>query len=431
METDKLDLKNKQIEQNNFAIQEYNEEKRKRQQKEIEDMKKKASKDKEPRIQELKDWLNKKPKIDQWVIDLFNHLKKEKDREEYLQKFVEDYLKNIWAIYDSKIIKDLVGKYCRNSIKESLDFHNSVEFFNGAIQSLKWDIEKLVQINVKEKIALDKCHGIWKIVLSSAFWKNFNLLWISWKTWVYSVPWENVVYKLDTLKLAEALEAWNNYCDSSKSDKRENDLFQKMEDYFSVGSVLTPKNSEKTLNIDDELKKKLGVSNTNLPKNFTFLYTTTPLAPEINNGWVCFNFGFGRWHVDSLMWSDFTKRFNWEWVTQEELNEFFDKEFDEVISNIKWLSNNENKIKELIKWLIKFSEDNDVVLDIYWINNFTFYLDADWNLNYHIIDPFMPWIISKSKAKSYGVDKNKLVTVNNIHARSYEYIMQKMKDYCK
>jgi hypothetical protein len=57
-----------------------------------------------------------------------------------------------------------------------------------------------------------------------------------------------------------------------------------MEDYFPVGSVLTPKNSEKTLNIDDELKKKLGVSNTNLPKNFTFLYTTTPLAPEINNG---------------------------------------------------------------------------------------------------------------------------------------------------
>ena len=95
METDKLDLENKQTEQNNFAIQEYNEEKRKRQQKEIEDMKKKTSKDKEPRIQELKDWLNKKPKIDQWVIDLFNHLKKEKDREEYLQKFVEDYLKNI------------------------------------------------------------------------------------------------------------------------------------------------------------------------------------------------------------------------------------------------------------------------------------------------------------------------------------------------
>ena len=204
-----------------------------------------------------------------------------------------------------------------------------------------------------------------------------------------------------------------------------------MEDYFPDGSVLTPKNSEKTLNIDDELKKKLWVSNMNLPKNFTFLYTTTPLAPEINNGWVCFNFGFGRWRVDSLMWNDFLERFNWEWVTQEELNEFFDKEFDEVISNIKWLSNNENKIKELIKWLIKFSEDNDVVLDIYWINNFTFYLDADWNLNYHIIDPFMPWIISKSKAKSYGVDKNKLVTVNNIHARSYEYIMQKMKDYCK
>ena len=431
MENVKMHLEGSQTEQNGFEIQEYDEEKKKKQQKEIEEMKQEDSEDREQKIQKLMNLLNENPEIDQWVIDLFNQLKKEKNREEFLQNFVEDYLKSIWATYDSKMVKDLVSKYCRKSIKESLDFHDSVDFFNGAIQSLKWDIEKLVQINVKEKIAIDKCHSIWKIVLSSAFWKNFNLLWMSWKTWVYSVPWENVVYKLDTLKLSEALEAWNNYCDSSKSDKRENDLFQKMESYFPDGSVLTPKNSEKTFNIDDELVRKLGVSNVNLPKNFTFLYTTTPLAPEINNGWVGFNLSFGRWHMDRIMWSDFTKRFNWEWVTQEELNEFFDKKFDEVISNIKKLSNDDSKIKELLWWLIKFSEDNDIVLDIYWTDNFTFYLDADWNLKYHIIDPFMPWIISKSKAKSYGVDKNKLVTVNNIHARSYEYIMKKMKDYCK
>lgn len=431
MENVKMHLEGSQTEQNDFEIQEYDEEKKKKQQKEIEEMKQEDSEDREQKIQKLMNLLNENPEIDQWVIDLFNQLKKEKNREEFLQNFVEDYLKSIWATYDSKMVKDLVSKYCRKSIKESLDFHDSVDFFNGAIQSLKWDIEKLVQINVKEKIAIDKCHSIWKIVLSSAFWKNFNLLWMSWKTWVYSVPWENVVYKLDTLKLSEALEAWNNYCDSSKSDKRENDLFQKMESYFPDGSVLTPKNSEKTFNIDDELVRKLGVSNVNLPKNFTFLYTTTPLAPEINNGWVGFNLSFGRWHMDRIMWSDFTKRFNWEWVTQEELNEFFDKKFDEVISNIKKLSNDDSKIKELLWWLIKFSEDNDIELDIYWTDNFTFYLDADWNLKYHIIDPFMPWIISKSRAKSHILDENKTVTVNNIHARSYEYIMQKMKDYCK
>jgi hypothetical protein len=57
-----------------------------------------------------------------------------------------------------------------------------------------------------------------------------------------------------------------------------------MERYFPENSVLTPKNHEKTIDIDDELIKELGISNKDLPKNFTFLYTTTPLASEINNG---------------------------------------------------------------------------------------------------------------------------------------------------
>lgn len=431
MENVKMYLESSQTKQDNFEIQEYNEDENKRQQEEIKEMKQEDSKSREQQIESLMNRLNEDPEIDQWIIDLFNQLKKEKNREEYLQKFVEDYLKSIWATYDSKMVKDLVSKYCRKSIKESLDFHDSVEFFNSDIQSLKWDIEKLVQTNVKEKISLDKSHSIWKIVLSTAFWKNFNLLWMSWTTWVYSVPWESVVFKLDTLKLAEALEAWNNYCDSSKSDKRENDLFQKMESYFPDGSVLTPENHKKTIDIDDALLKELGVSNINIPNNFTFIYTTTPIAFEINNGWVGFNMGFGRWLMDRLMWNNFAKKFNWEWVTQKELNEFFDKEFDEVIDNIKKLSNDDDKIKELLRWLIKYSEDNDIVLDIYWTDNFTFYLDTDWNLKYHIIDPFMPWIISKSRLKSYNVDKNRNVTIDNIHARSYEYIIQKMKDYCK
>jgi hypothetical protein len=139
MENDKLhlDFESEQTEQNNFEVQEYDEEKIKNHQKEIEGMKQEDSKDKEQKIQRLMNWLNEEPEIDQWVIDLFNQLKKEKNREEYLQKFVEDYLKNIRATYDSKVIKDLVSKYCRNSIKESLDFLDSVEIFNGAIQSLK------------------------------------------------------------------------------------------------------------------------------------------------------------------------------------------------------------------------------------------------------------------------------------------------------
>lgn len=431
MENDKLhlDLKNDQTEQNNFVIQEYDEEEIRRQQEEIEDMRQTDSQNKEKRIQELINWLNEEPKIDQWIIDLFNQLKKEKNREEYLQKFVEDTLKNIWATYDSEVIKDLVSEYCRKSIKESLDLHDSVEIFNEAIQSLKWDIEKHIQKSSYERIPLDKSHNIWRIILSSTFWKDFNLIWTSWSTWVYSVPWENVVYKLDTLKLANALEEWNTYCDSSKSDNKENELFQEMERYFPKNSVLTPKNHEKTIDIDDELIKELGISNKDLPKNFTFLYTTTPLASEINNGWVGFNLGFGRWHMDKLMWKDFTERFNWEWVTQEELDEYFDKKFDEVINNIKRLGNDDKKIKELLTWLVKFSENNDIILDIYWTDNFTFYLDSSWNLKYHIIDPFMPWNLSKSRLQAHkGGEK---ITIDNIHARSYEHIMEKIKNYCE
>ena len=429
MENVKMYLEDGQTEQNNFEIQKYDEEKKKKQQNKIEEMKQEDSEIREQRLKSLMNRLNEDPEIDQWVIDLFDQLKKEKNREDYLQKFVEDYLKNIWATYDSKIIKDLVGKYCRNSIKESLDLHDSAEFFNSVIQNLKSDIEKCIQRNTQENLSLEKCHNIWKNVLSFAFWKNFNLIWTSWKTWVYSIPWGDAVYKLDTLKLAKSLEEWSSYCDSSKSDIKENELFLKMEKYFPENSVLTPKNHEKTIDIDDELIKDLWISNENLPEKFTFLYTTTPLASEINNGWVGFNLGFWRLYMDKLMWNDFSKRFNWEWVTQEELNKYFDKKFDEVINDIKKLSNDDKKIKELLMWLVKFSEDNDIILDIYWTDNFTFYLDSSWNLKYHIIDPFMPWNLSKSRLQAHkGGEK---ITIDNIHARSYEHIMEKIKNYCE
>ena len=150
MENVKMYLESSQTKQDNFEIQEYNEDENKRQQEEIKEMKQEDSKSREQQIESLMNRLNEDPEIDQWIIDLFNQLKKEKNREEYLQKFVEDYLKSIWATYDSKMVKDLVSKYCRKSIKESLDFHDSVEFFNSDIQSLKWDIEKLVQTNVKQ-----------------------------------------------------------------------------------------------------------------------------------------------------------------------------------------------------------------------------------------------------------------------------------------
>ena len=95
MKNVKMYLEGGQTEQNNFKIQEYDEDKEKKQQKEIEEMKQEDSESREQKIQRLMNWLNENPEIDQWVIDLFNQLKKEKNREEYLQKFVEDYLKSI------------------------------------------------------------------------------------------------------------------------------------------------------------------------------------------------------------------------------------------------------------------------------------------------------------------------------------------------
>ena len=95
MENVKMYLEDGQTEQNNFEIQKYDEEKKKKQQNKIEEMKQKDSEIREQRLKSLMNRLNEDPEIDQWVIDLFDQLKKEKNREDYLQKFVEDYLKNI------------------------------------------------------------------------------------------------------------------------------------------------------------------------------------------------------------------------------------------------------------------------------------------------------------------------------------------------
>lgn len=415
-----------QSEQNDFDFQEYNEEEQKKQLKEIEDMKLKDSEDRNNKIKDLINWLNEEPEIEQRVIDLFNQLKKEENREEYLQKYVKNYLDKFGYSYDSEI-SSLVSKYSRRSITESLDFHDNVSFFNSAIQNLKQDIENHIQKNNEGR--LESCYNIGRVILETSFWKKFKLIWKSGKTWVYLAEWDDTVYKFDTLKLEKALEEWKDYCDSSKSNEKENKLFQKMQEYFPDGSVLAPQNHEKTIKLDKNLINQLGISNTNLPENFTFLYTTTPLAKEIGNGSVGFNLSFWQWHMSKLVWNDFVKNFESGWVTQEELNTYFDKNFEEVIQNIKKLSNDEWKIKEFLKWLIKFSDENDIVLDIYWTDNFTFYLDSDWNLKYHIIDPFMPWNRSRSEIEHYkGRWK---ITKDNIHARSYEYIMEKIENYCK
>jgi hypothetical protein len=95
MENVKMYLESSQTKQDNSEIQEYNEDEDKRQQEEIKEMKQEDSESREQKIESLMNRLNEDPEIDQWIIDLFNQLKKEKNREEYLQKFVEDYLKSI------------------------------------------------------------------------------------------------------------------------------------------------------------------------------------------------------------------------------------------------------------------------------------------------------------------------------------------------
>ena len=421
-----------QLEENNFVIQEFDEYKQKKQQKEIEDIKLKDSKEKDEKIKYLMNCLNEETEIEQRIIDLFNQLKKEKNREEYLRKYIKDWLDKNSSTYDSKKIKNLIAKYTRSYINGALDFHNSITFFNTVIQNLKGDIRKNIKMHIYEKTPYKLWHDIGKFVLESAFWEDFELIWMSGYTGVYSTSWWDKVYKLNTLALLKSFEKWNDYCDSSKSNEDENELFRKMQEYFPEGRVLIPQNHKKTINLDKNLIGQLWIFNTNFPKSFSFIYTTTPLAKEIDEGCVWFNLGFWWWTMSKLMWEDFAKRFESKGVTQEELNTYFDKLFEEVIQNIKKLSNDEWKIKEFLRWLIKFSDENDVVFDIYWKNNFTFYLDSSWNLAYHIIDPFMPWNFSKSKLESLKKEKGKgNVTKDNIHVCSNEYIMQKFKNYCE
>ena len=101
MENVKMHLEGSQTEQNDFEIQEYDEEKKKKQQKEIEEMKQEDSEDREQKIQKLMNLLNENPEIDQWVIDLFNQLKKEKIE----KNFYKILLKIIWKAFEPLMIQ--------------------------------------------------------------------------------------------------------------------------------------------------------------------------------------------------------------------------------------------------------------------------------------------------------------------------------------
>ena len=400
----------------------YDEQEAKRELNNLHTEKRYLKKENEAEIQKLKGKLNIDETIDARIVDLFDQLKHEQNRAEYLKQYITDYLQGIGHFYNPTKIQELLNDY-KDIINSNLE-SNNLEWFNNTILEIKQKIDK----STTERLPLSLCHDTGKLILESTFWKNFKLIGRSWYTGVYKIEWDDKVYKLNTFKLTSSLITWKEYCDSSKSDKVENELFQKMQDYFPQDSVLTPQNHEQNIEINEELIKKLNLPNAQPPKTFTFLYTTTPLASEINNWWVWFNLDFTTWSVIELMWEKFLEKFNWEWVTQEELNEYFDKKFDKVINDIKNLNNDDKKIKELLQWLVKFSDNNDVILDIYWTNNFTFYLDSDWNLQYHIIDQFMPWIQHKPILKKYEWEEK--ITTNNIHIHSYEYLMQKIKDYC-
>ena len=144
-------------EQNGIVLQEFDEEKQRKQQEEIDYMKLRDSKDNEERIKHLTKLIKdraeeEEPEIEQRVIDLFNQLKKEQDREEYLREYVKNYLDKTGSSYNPKEIRNLVAKYIRNCMKEDLDFENNVAWFNSSIQNLKQDIEKLIQTYMHEKM---------------------------------------------------------------------------------------------------------------------------------------------------------------------------------------------------------------------------------------------------------------------------------------
>lgn len=234
-----------------------------------------------------------------------------------------------------------------------------------------------------------------------------------------------------------------------KDYEEESKKFDELWEFFEEKNLLKPKMEKRQFiitdkKIIDDIAEKSGVKwkfNENEIK-IEIPYTTQPLAKEIiDKKYINFAFGYSPGAFKETLWIDLpdnSKSKNHDLpITGKQLIEHLDKTFDLLIKMITSMKDDETPILKFFESIIKFDEKHKEILDIYGGWNFTFFLDKDGNMDFHLIDPTHRLMFMKKNTYPSINEKilkwmeNRKIGFNEYSKFTYPYVVEKMKKYIK
>lgn len=291
----------------------------------------------------------------------------------------------------------------------------------------------------------EKARNLCKQILENIYPdKKFKKIWTSWYTAVFEEEWWEVVYKLNTWSIIKEMASkfwninikkWRYEIDRSYEEQMFNSL--EKEEYFSKKwSVLVPREvTVKDIDIPqsfyEEIKRSKKWFKNNHDNKFSLTYTVAPLAKEIKEKkFTSFNFNRNLRTLKKLLWEEkwqdyYNKVEYGKWITKEELKIFLNKRFQDIVSEI----NNPKVLKDFLQRLIKFSKENNSMIDIFWSDNVTFFKDEKWEMTYHLIDP--TFVYPQPLLTDEEANKHEIIDSKNFSKYTFYYLLPIFEKYCK
>lgn len=337
----------------------------------------------------------------------------------------------------------------RNKLNDYINSDN-YEWFLSCVNEIKEILHLkltpyLTLENVIATYPTEKAHSLCKQILESIYPdKKFKKIWTSWYTTVFEEEWWDVVYKLNTRSIIKEMASkfWNIHIKKWRYEidrTYEKEMFKilEKEEYFSKKwSVLVPwEVTVKDITIPqsfyEEIKNSKKWFKDNQDNKFSLTYTVAPLAKEIKEKkFTSFNFNRNLKTLKKLLWEEvwqdiYNKLEYGNWITVEELKIFLNKRFQYIVSEI----NNPKVLKDFLQRLIKFSKENNSMIDIFWSDNITFFKDENWETSYHLIDP--TFVYPQPLLTDEEANKQKFIDSKNFSKYTFYYLLPIFEKFCK
>lgn len=359
---------------------------------------------------------------------------------------------NIWQIHKEWTTINLILKKLKNI---SSPVKNKVlGCLNG-----KWPVN-----NFTNSFDKNENEEAWKQILSFLYNNNdFEIIWQSWKKLIFKTIdkdtkqiWSHVV-KLNMQdvfeKIFDAIHEKETKTIIHTNDIKELERFDELYTYFDAKNILKPQIKEKEIiitdkNLIDRITKKAWLSWSFNGEEIVIEipYSIKPTAMEkIEDRYVSFNFDYTPGAFKKYLWLDLNNRSHDLPVTWQQVKKYLDQRFNDIIEQIAAMKNDSAPIIKLFKGILHFTQDHNQILDIYGFDNFTFFVDKQNDLDFHLLDPIHPNNIDTSHPwykkrwrryiplddKRFIWFDSKIINFDTYSDFAYPYILEKMKTYIK